>query len=121
MEHKNLAAWSKSIDLVTNVYSKTKKFPQSEKFGLVNQMRKCAVSIPSNIAEGSARNSTKDYLKFLYISLGSATELDTQVIICEKLGLMKSNEKIELTGKLGEVIRLLHGLIKRNKLLLLKI
>lgn len=84
--HKELTIWKDGIDLVTNIYRLTKAFPDEEKFGLISQMRRSAVSVPSNIAEGAARNSDKEYIHFLYISLGSLAELETQLIISMKLG-----------------------------------
>ena len=75
--HKDLDVWKLSIQLVKNIYQLTSKFPSEEKFGLVAQIRRAAVSIPSNISEGEARNSDKDYIRFLYISLGSLSEIET--------------------------------------------
>ena len=88
--HKDLDVWKKSMDLVEGVYRLTKSFPDSEKYGLTNQMRRCAVSIPSNIAEGAGRNSKKEFKQFLYISLGSISELETQLIISSKLNYLKN-------------------------------
>ncbi len=88
--HENLEIWKLSIDFVTNIYSYTKDFPSEEKFGLVSQMRRATISIPSNIAEGAARKSDKEYLQFLYISLGSIAEIDTQLIISNNLGYADS-------------------------------
>ena len=84
--HKDLDVWKLSIQLVKDIYQLTSKFPSEEKFGLVAQIRRAAVSIPSNIYEGAARNSDKDYIRFLYISLGSLSEIETQLIIAEELG-----------------------------------
>ncbi|MBC35348.1 MAG: four helix bundle protein [Bacteroidetes bacterium] len=84
--HKNLEVWKKSIDLVISIYNTTKTFPEDEKFGLSSQLKRAAISIPSNISEGASRNGIKEYLHFLYISLGSASEIETQLIIAEKLG-----------------------------------
>lgn len=86
MYHKDLEAWKKSIELVTMVYSEVKNFPDEERFGLVSQIKRAAISIPSNIAEGAARFSDKEMLRFLDISLGSLAELETQFIIAENLG-----------------------------------
>jgi len=79
--YRDLIVWQKSVDLVKNIYLCTQTFPKEEQYGLTNQMRRCAVSIPSNIAEGYGRNSTGDYKRFLHISLGSLYELQTQVEI----------------------------------------
>ena len=84
--HKDLDVWKLSIQLVKDIYQLTSKFPSEEKFGLVAQIRRAVVSIPSNIPEGEARNSDKDYIRFLYISLGSLSEIETQLIIAEELG-----------------------------------
>ncbi len=83
--HKNLDVWKKSFQLVTDVYHLTSGFPKEEIFGLTNQIRRASVSIPSNIAEGAARNSDKELIHFLYIALGSHQELDTQLLYRKKL------------------------------------
>lgn len=85
---KELKVWGKAIELVTNTYLKTKGFPKEEIYGLASQIRRCAVSIPSNIAEGCGRKTNKDFSNFLGISLGSAFEFETQLIICRNLGLI---------------------------------
>ncbi|BFN37636.1 four helix bundle protein [Fidelibacter multiformis] len=85
--HKSLDIWKQSIDLVERVYKATLEFPDEEKFGLVSQIRKAAISIPSNIAEGAARQSDKENIYFLYIALASLSELDTQFIIAKKLDI----------------------------------
>lgn len=90
--HENLDIWKLSIEFVTKVYSLTQHFPSEEKFGLISQMRRAAISIPSNIAEGAARKSNKEFLQFLYISLGSIAEIDTQLIISDNLEYGKSTE-----------------------------
>ena len=82
---KDLEVWKRGIDLVEDVYSLTAKFPANEQFGLVSQMRRAAVSIPSNIAEGQGRKNTKEFIQFLYIAKGSLAEIETQLIICERL------------------------------------
>ncbi len=82
---KNLIVWQKSIQLSLEVYKITKRFNTDEKFGLVSQMRRCSVSIPSNIAEGSRRETKKDFIQFLRISDGSAAELETQIVIAREL------------------------------------
>ncbi len=112
--HKDLDVWKKSIDFVTKVYNLTDKFPNNEKFGIVSQIRRAAVSIPSNIAEGSARNSKKELVQFLYVSLGSAAELETQLIISEKL---KYIDNLDVLNDLNDIQKMIMGLIKylRNK------
>jgi len=86
--HKDLDIWKKGIDLVTDIYKITGKFPKEEIYGLTSQMRRSAISYPSNIAEGAAKNSKSDYIRFIYISLGSLSELETQVIISKNLGFV---------------------------------
>lgn len=107
--HKDLDVWKKNIDFVTKVYNITDKFPNNEKFGIVSQIRRAAVSIPSNIAEGSARNSKKELIQFLYISLGFAAELETQLIISEKL---KYIENLAILNDLNDIQKMIMGLIK---------
>jgi len=86
MTHKDLEVWKRSIDLVVDIYELSKGFPSTEKYGLSSQMQRAAVSIPYNIAEGAARNSTKEYIRFLNIAQGSLSELETQLIISERIG-----------------------------------
>lgn len=93
--HENLDIWKLSIEFVTKIYSITAGFPSEEKFSLVSQMRRCAISVPSNIAEGAARKSDKEYIQFLHIALGSISELDTQLIISQNLDFMNSKEMRE--------------------------
>ncbi len=94
MNHKDLDVWQLSIDLVVDIYQITVKFPKEEIYGLTSQMRRAAVSVPSNIAEGAGRNSDKEFIRFLYFSLGSLSEIETQIIISRKLLFIKSTEKI---------------------------
>ena len=89
---RKLDIWQKSIDLTVKVYDLTKKFPREEMFGLTSQIKRCAVSIPSNIAEGSGRNTSNDFNHFLAIATGSSYELETQLIIAEKLGFAEGEE-----------------------------
>jgi len=84
-DYKDLKVWQKGIDIVDKIYSVTDGFPKDELYGLVGQMRRAAVSIPSNIAEGFVRHHTKEYKQLLYVSLGSCAELDTQLIIEKEL------------------------------------
>jgi four helix bundle protein len=107
--HKDLDAWKKSIDLVECLYKLTKEFPKEEMYSLNSQIRRSAISIPSNIAEGAARNSTKEYIQFLYISLGSASELETQLIIAERLGYLKNTS--DVFKKLNDIKKMIVGLI----------
>lgn len=95
MDHKELDVWRKSIDLVELIYSLTSSFPKSERFGLTSQMRRAAISISSNIAEGSARKGDKELLQFLNIALGSLAELETQYIISIRLAFLVKNIEVE--------------------------
>jgi four helix bundle protein len=86
--HKDLDVWKESIDLAKNMYKLTGQFPKEELYNLTSQIRRCAVSIPSNIAEGAARKSKKEFINFLYVALGSCAELETQLIISKELGFI---------------------------------
>ena len=110
--HKNLFAWQKSMDLVEKVFGVTTKFPTEERFTLVPQMRRCAYSAPSNIAEGASDRSHKDFAKYLGISLGSLNELSTQTEIAFRLGFINENEFDELESSIDECLRLIYGLRK---------
>lgn len=109
--YKELTVWRKSVDLVKDVYRVTKGFPQNEQFGIVSQMRRAAVSIPSNIAEGYGRKSSKEYKQFYSIAYGSALELDTQLIICEELGLIDQENQRRVEKILTEIIRMLYVMV----------
>jgi len=113
--HKDLNVWKKGIELVKNIYRITDLFPRSEQFGLVSQMRRCAVSIPSNIAEGCGRNSDKELLHFLYVALGSSSELETQIIISVELDFLEKEKATESLNLLNEIIRMIASLIKSIK------
>jgi four helix bundle protein len=110
--HKDLDVWKKSMDLVERVYRRTERFPDSEKYGLTNQIRRCAVSVSSNIAEGAARNTDKEFVQFCYIALGSLSELETQLLIAERL---KYSQNIDILENIVEIRRMLLGLIKYLK------
>ena len=107
MNHKDLDVWKKSMDLVETIYKLTQQFPDSEKFGLSSQMRRAAVSIPSNIAEGAARKGDKELIHFLHIAMGSLSELETQYLIAMRLNYTVNDESIE--NVLTEVKKLLLG------------
>ena len=105
MYHKDLDVWKKSIELVKEIYAITANFPNSELYGLVNQKRRSSVSIPSNLAEGSARFSDNETLRFIDISLGSHAELETQVIIASELGFIQDcSEILEKIKRLNAII-----------------
>ena len=110
--HKDLKVWSKSIAMVTNIYELTNKFPREELYGLTSQIRRSAVSIPSNIAEGAARSSIKEFRNFLSIALGSASELETQIIISNNLNYIKPGDKDTILSELTEIRKMIHGLRK---------
>ncbi len=93
---RELEIWKDSIKLVKMIYELTSQLPDSEKYGLVSQMNRCSVSIPSNIAEGCSKDSQKDFIRFLQISLGSAFELETQLEICVEIGYFKRNDVLKL-------------------------
>lgn len=105
--HKNLKIWNRARELVIEIYTLTEKFPKSEVFVLVSQMRRAAISVPSNIAEGAARLSTKEYIRFLLISTGSLAELETQLILCADLGYISNTE--------GEIIKLMKDMLILRK------
>ena len=88
MDYKDLEVWKKSISLVKTIYSICNDFPKEERYGLVDQIKRSAVSISANIAEGSGRNTTKEFIQFLYISLGRACELETHLIISKEVGYL---------------------------------
>jgi four helix bundle protein len=113
--HKDLDVWMESMKMTKEIYTMTKSFPKEEIYGLVSQMRRCAVSIPSNIAEGAARSSKKEFIQFLYISMSSLSELETQYIISKELGFTKENSGIE--DLINRIRKMLIGLINflKNK------
>ena len=113
--HKDLIVWQKGIELVKNIYLLTDSFPDSEQFGLVSQMRKCVISIPSNIAEGCGRNTDKELIHFLYIALGSSSELETQIIISVELNFLENEKATECLNLLNEIIKMITSLIKSIK------
>ena len=95
MNHKDLEVWKKSIDLVIEVYKLAEKLPNDEKFGLNSQIKRAIVSVPSNLAEGAGRSSTKEFMRFIDIANGSLSEVETQLIIIEKLNYFETKELIE--------------------------
>ena len=109
--HKDLRVWQKSMDLVTSVYLETQSFPKEECFGLVSQLRRASVSVPSNIAEGYARGTDKEKLHFLRISSGSISEVETQLILSRNLGYINEEKYTELTEALTAVWKQLNSLI----------
>ena len=110
--HKKLDVWKLAIELVLDVYGVIKTFPMEEKYNLTDQLRRSVVSIPSNIAEGAARNTKKEFANFLYIAQGSLSELDTQLEIGFKLGYIRSNDFENLELKMDRIGKMISGLIK---------
>jgi len=113
--HKDLNVWNEAIELVTDIYKMTRSFPKDEQYGLISQIRRAAVSIPSNIAEGSARSSRKEFIQFLNISMGSAVELETQVIISKNLGYITEELFQKISDKVNKISKMVQGLIKSIK------
>jgi len=112
--YKDLIVWQKSITLVVEVYALTQKFPKTEQYGLISQMRRAAISIPSNITEGYRRQAIGEYQQFLFIANASASELETQVIISKKIYPNLDYTKVD--GLLLEVIKMLNTLIYKIKI-----
>jgi four helix bundle protein len=108
--HKDLDVWKKSMDLVLEIYKKTESFPNHELYGLTSQIRRSAVSIPSNIAEGAGRKSRIDFIRFCYIAMGSVCELETQYILSIRLGYIDNQSKLQT--QILDIKRLLNGLIR---------
>jgi four helix bundle protein len=113
--HKNLIVWQKAIDLIPFIYDISRKFPDEEKFGLTSQLQRAVTSISINVAEGAARMSDKEFLRFAYISSGSISEVDTLLIIAQKLNYINEDDYLLANEKLNEVAALLNGLIKKLK------
>jgi four helix bundle protein len=110
--YKELKVWQKSYELCLKIYRMTTKFPKEEKYGLTAQIRRSAVSIPSNIAEGYGRKTTLDYVRMLYISYGSVCELETQILLAGDLDLLEKGELSKLKKDITEIERMLKALIK---------
>jgi four helix bundle protein len=106
---KELKIWNKAVDLAVNVYKVTSSFPPDKRFGLTSQSRRAAVSVPSNIAEGAGRNSNKEFNNFLGIANGSSYELQTQLIISNKLGLISSESTDELVNQITELQKMTYA------------
>jgi four helix bundle protein len=113
--HKDLDVWEQSIKLAKEVYLLTRQYPKEETYGLVTQMRRAAVSIPSNIAEGAARQGNKEFVHFLYTALGSASELDTQLEVSKEINVGNKEEIGRVQQSLVQVSKMLQGLIRSVK------
>jgi len=113
--HRDLHAWREAMSLVEMVYRATASFPRTELFGLVNQIRRCAISIPSNIAEGAARNSTREWVQFLGVSCGSLSELETQLELAIRLGYLEANtDATRQTNRVGRIVRALRNTLREK-------
>jgi four helix bundle protein len=110
--YRDLTVWQRAMELVKEVYIVTGEFPSSEKFGLVSQLRRAAVSIPSNIAEGQGRRSRGEFVQFLGHARGSLFEVETQLLIAAQLGFLSDEKSNELQQRVNEVARLMNGLMK---------
>lgn len=109
---KELEVWKKSVALAVKIYELTKLFPKEERFGLISQMNRCAVSIASNIAEGAGRNSVGEFNQFLGIATGSLYELDTQLTIAKEVGFLPNEALLPLMENIDEITRMISGLKK---------
>jgi len=113
--YRDLEAWQKAVDFVEMIYRITHGFPSEERFGLTNQLRRAAVSVPSNIAEGQGRRSGKNFARFLAMALGSLAEVETQLLISMRLGYINSEQSNEALHLAGQVGRLISGLRRSLK------
>ena len=112
-DYQELIAWQKAMDLAQEVYACTQGLPKEEIYGLTSQIRRAAVSIPSNLAEGASRAGPKEFMQFLHIARGSASELETQLLLAERIGYASGGK--ELLAKLAGVKQLINGLIRSLK------
>ena len=112
-DHKDLDVWNKAMDLVENIYTCTKDFPKEEVYGLSSQIKRAAVSVPSNIAEGAGRKGNKEFIQFLYISMGSLSEVETQILLAKRLGFIENVQNI--TQDIVKIKQMLNGLINYLK------
>ena len=113
MHYKDLTVWQKAMDLTTEVYHLTKNLPKDELYVLTNQIRRAAISIPSNIAEGNGRASTGDYVRFLIIARGSVSEVETQLLICVRLDYFTQEDIEPALNLCDEIGRMLTSMIKK--------
>ena len=110
--YKDLIVWQKAMDLVVEAYRITTRFPTDERFGLTIQIRRAAVSVPSNIAEGQGRGPTQDFIRFLSIARGSLQEVDTQLLLAARLGFLPQGDYDRLADLIVEVAKMINGLIR---------
>jgi four helix bundle protein len=111
--HRDLLIWQKGIALVKEIYLLSQRFPRSEIYGLSNQIRRAAVSIPSNIAEGQSRQHTGEFRQFLHVALGSLAEVDTQLVIAKELSYLPQDDMINAEKLTVELRKMIHSLIKK--------
>ncbi len=111
--YRDLIVWQKGMALARQVYLVTGRFPDDEKFGLISQLRRAAVSVPSNIAEGHARSSRSDYARFLHISRGSLYEIETQIMLSEDFNYLNQNDSSDILTTTSEIGRMLNSLIRK--------
>ena len=111
--HKDLIVWQKSMALAVEIHKVTQFFPPNELYGITSQMRRAAISIPSNIAEGHGRQSSKELVRFLYIALGSSAELETQIILAHSFNYLSDCQMQDLTAKVTEIVKMMTALVKR--------
>lgn len=110
--HKDLDVWKKSIELVTRLYKVTTGFPQHELYGMVSQLRRASVSVPVNLAEGAGRNHRKEFIQFIGISMGSASELETLLLISKNLNYLNIETYLELNADLERIMKMLTNLLR---------
>lgn len=115
MYHKDLDVWKASLKVCASIYAITKRLPTEERYGLTAQIRRASISIVSNIAEGAARQSTKEFVQFLYCALGSAAEVEAQLELIEVLGLLERSELVPTLELRDRVGQMLYGLIRKLK------
>jgi four helix bundle protein len=111
-DYKKLKIWEESVRFAVEVYEATSTFPKEEMYGLVSQLRRASVSVPSNIAEGSKRSTKKDFKSFLVIAHGSGAEIETQLLISKELKLISEKKYLQLITKLDEIMRMIPSFIK---------
>ena len=113
--YKDLVVWQRAVSLVVDIYKVSSQFPREEVYGLTSQIRRASVSIPSNIAEGQGRNSPRAFDNHLNIALGSAAELETQLIVSSEVGYLSQATLVELIDELTEIIRMIYGLLRAQE------
>lgn len=111
-DYKDLAAWQMGMSVCEDVYAVTQKLPDCERYGLISQMQRAAVSIPANIAEGYGRGSRADYCRFVRVARGSAAELETELLLAQRLGLLAPADVMDVLRHLARARRLIHGLVR---------